>query len=336
MKEILKKTLPVNMVNHISVVKTYFRLRKETILQMKRFARSYAKRTSCKKEHIETHIIFLTHQIEKGLSHRNFRYGFGMKVIKQLAVLLPKLRQIDEEYSDNEVYRMAIAALHHYKTKHEDEHFDLSNVQSCFDEQTWHDISKEDSNYGGVLTIEAKDKTKNASLTFPKLMENRHSIREFADEQVTAEEIIPAIEMAMRTPSVCNRQPTRVRIITDQAILPKVMKLQGGMNGYPIPPAMILVTADNQAFMDSIERNEGFVDGGLFSMSLLLALESIGLAACPLNTRMTIDRENETRHLLGVPDNEFLVMYIAVGHFSEKILAPISYRFKAKDIISII
>jgi len=51
---------------------------------------------------------------------------------------------------------------------------------------------------------------------------------------------------------------------------------------------------------------------------------------------MTIDRENETRHLLGVPDNEFLVMYIAVGHFSEKILAPISYRFKAKDIISII
>ena len=78
------------------------------------------------------------------------------------------------------------------------------------------------------------------------------------------------------------------------------------------------------------------LDGGLFSMSLLLALESIGLAACPLNTMMTIDRENETRHLLGVPDNEFLVMYIAVGHFSEKILAPISYRFKAKDIISII
>lgn len=336
MKEILKKTLPVNIVNHISVVKTYFRLRKETILQMKRFARSYAKRTSCKKEHVETHIIFLTHQIEKGLSHRNFRCGFGMKVIEQLAVLLPKLQQIDEKYPDNEIYRMAIAALHSYQTKHEDEHFDLSNVRSCFDERTWHDISEGGSNCGGVLTIEAKNKIKNASLTFPELMESRHSIREFADDSVTAEEIVPAIEMSMRTPSVCNRQPTRIRIITDQTILPRVMKLQGGMNGYPIPPAMILVTADNQAFMDSIERNEGFVDGGLFSMSLLLALESIGLAACPLNTMMTIDRENETRDLLGIPDNEFLVMYIAVGYFPEKINAPISYRFKAEDIVSII
>lgn len=42
----------------------------------------------------------------------------------------------------------------------------------------------------------------------------------------------------------------------------------------------MLVTADLQAFMGSNERNEGYVDSGLFSMSLLYAMKSCGLAAC--------------------------------------------------------
>ncbi|MFR4831476.1 MAG: nitroreductase family protein [Bifidobacterium sp.] len=46
-------------------------------------------------------------------------------------------------------------------------------------------------------------------------MEQRHSVREFAEAPVTVEEIMNAVRVAMRTPSVCNRQPTRVHIITD-------------------------------------------------------------------------------------------------------------------------
>lgn len=52
------------------------------------------------------------------------------------------------------------------------------------------------------------------------------------------------------------------------------------------------------------EHNEGFVDGGLFGMSLLLALEKQVLAACPLNTMFRLKAEKVTRRLLGIPEYE--------------------------------
>ena len=52
------------------------------------------------------------------------------------------------------------------------------------------------------------------------------------------------------------------------------------------------------------EHNEGFVDGGLSRMSLLLALEEQGLAACPLNKVFCPKVEKATRRLLGIPECE--------------------------------
>ena len=75
------------------------------------------------------------------------------------------------------------------------------------------------------------------------------------------------------------------------------------------------------------ERNEGYVDGGLFSMSLLYALEARGLAACPLNTMFSEQVDRKTRDLLDIPDNEVFVMYIAVGHFKETSKICRSQRF---------
>lgn len=65
--------------------------------------------------------------------------------------------------------------------------------------------------------------------------------------------------------SVCNRQPVRVYAITNKSIIEKALKLQGGFNGYKVPPALFLITADNEAFLSISEHNEGFVDGGPFS-----------------------------------------------------------------------
>ena len=51
-------------------------------------------------------------------------------------------------------------------------------------------------------------------------------------------------------------------------------------------------------------RNEPLTDGGLFSTSLLYALESYGLATCPLNMTFDPSQERRTRKLLDFPDNE--------------------------------
>lgn len=140
----------------------------------------------------------------------------------------------------------------------------------------------------------------------------------------------------MRTPSVCNRQPTRIRVILNHDLISKALKLQGGFNGYATPPALILLTADNRVFMAPQEHNEGYTDGGLFGMSLLLALEEQGIASCPLNTMFRKGPEKATRELLNIPSYENLVMYIAVGHFPDQCVTCVSHRFRADDVVTVI
>lgn len=69
---------------------------------------------------------------------------------------------------------------------------------------------------------------------------------------------------------------------------------------------------------------------------LLLALEEQGIAACPLNTMLRNGPEHATRRLLSIPDNENLVMYIAVGHFPSECTTCVSHRFHADDIVTVV
>lgn len=85
--------------------------------------------------------------------------------------------------------------------------------------------------------------------------------------------------------------------------------------------------------MNNNERNEPFVDGGLFSMSLLYALEAYGLAACPLNAMFSLSQDRQTRALLNIPDYELPVMYIAVGNFPESVPVCRSTRRDPKAIV---
>lgn len=74
MKETLKKIVPESMIAWIRGVQASVKLRRETIRQMKRFERNYAKRGSMRKEHLETRIIFFTHQIGKGTESSGFPF----------------------------------------------------------------------------------------------------------------------------------------------------------------------------------------------------------------------------------------------------------------------
>ena len=79
MKALMKRLLPESALAWLRGCESDMKLRRETLHQMKRFRRNYARRGSTRKSHLETRIVFFTHQIEKGLSHTDFRYGFGKK-----------------------------------------------------------------------------------------------------------------------------------------------------------------------------------------------------------------------------------------------------------------
>ena len=208
--------------------------------------------------------------------------------------------------------------------------------KSLFTNEQWNRIKSANPSRGGSIVIRRSTKANNSLLPYAQLNEHRHSVREFSDEPVDVNLIEQAIDMAMRTPSVCNRQPTRVHLILNPEIITKALAIQGGVGGYAAPPALILITSDLRSFITSYERNEGFTDGGLFGMSLLLSLESLGLASCPLNTMFTAKADKDTRKLLNLPDNEVPVMYIEVGNFLEETRTCASIRYTGNQITTVI
>lgn len=62
-------------------------------------------------------------------------------------------------------------------------------------------------------------------------------------------------------------------------------------------------------------------------MSFMYALEYKKLAACPLHASFTHDKEQLFRKLLNIPDNEKLIVFIAIGQFKDEYTVAKSYRY---------
>ena len=183
-----------------------------------------------------------------------------------------------------------------------------------------------------MKTVRATDKRDNASLDYAALFAGRSSVREYAETPVDMGTVRKAVSMSMKTPSVCNRQAYRVLLISNPKFIEQALALQGGWRGYDAPPGLALISVDVRSFVSVEERNEPYIDGGLFAMAFLTALECESLAACPLNTMMREKQEHEIRKLLGVPDYETLIAFVAIGNFPESIESPVSFRYDASAI----
>jgi nitroreductase len=113
-----------------------------------------------------------------------------------------------------------------------------------------------------------------------------------------------------------------------------MLKLQNGNRGFGHTiPMLAVVCCDMGAFFDSTERNEPPLDGGLFLMSFLLALQSLGLATCCLN--WCVDpRVDQQGHQVGnIPQNEKILTFLAIGYAADDTVVPLSARRPLSDLI---
>ena len=143
----------------------------------------------------------------------------------------------------------------------------------------------------------------------------RHSLREFQDVIVDDDLIYKAVNLAMRTPSVCNRQAWHVYYSNERKIIDKALSYQNGNRpfGKKIPNLMI-ITTDLKAFFAGAEHYQHWIDGGLFSMSIMYAFHSLGVATCPLNWSQTPKRDKQLRNALKIQPNHTVIMMMAIGH----------------------
>lgn len=302
-----------------------------------RFLNSYAQhRFSRSVGNARSLMMYYSHGFEKGLSRtNNFRPGFGEATMKQLASEMNKW-VVDGHSIDDSFFQIAASVMRAYFERHRAINFDVSNFLKFFNPPVQAAIEKASAALGGALAVSAlREVTMNniQERPFTDVVFDRRSVREFIARPVMDEDIRRAVQIALQAPSVCNRQPVRVHQIQDTNIMRAVLDLQGGFRGYKMPPSLLLVTSDLSAFVAAVERNQAFIDGGLFMMLLLLGLEQVGLGSCSLNTAMGKERESAIRKILNLPESEVLIAFIAVGHFDPTVMIPRSKRLPVEEIL---
>ncbi|MBT9455300.1 MAG: nitroreductase family protein [Burkholderiaceae bacterium] len=162
----------------------------------------------------------------------------------------------------------------------------------------------------------------------------RYSVRQFAAEPVQAELIEQAVRMAQKTPSVCNRESGTVFVVTDKARMAELMALQNGNRGFGDQAgALMIITSRQDTFLSAGERYQAWIDGGLFAMSLIYALHSLGLGTCCLNWSVEPQADRALKAASGIPTDHAVIMMLALGHLPDEFRVANSPRRPLTEVL---
>ncbi|WP_122645539.1 nitroreductase family protein [Enterococcus mediterraneensis] len=333
MKKQLKKILPNQIISLFRIWRDEIKLFVLFRHDLSRFRNGFT--TNLKKasmEQLDARLLFYAHALEKGFSHSNFRDNFGIQTLNNLSNSINIYNS--KGFNKKRIkYQIALSALGNYINIHEERNSNVQFLSNIFKDEILNEAKKADLKLSGFFTVERTNVQNNMNKNFKEIAENRRSIRDYDDSPVNIDKVREALQIALKTPSVCNRQPARVYMISNPEKIKDILKIQGGFNGFDSPPLLLLITSSNSSFIDPTERNEGYIDGGLFGMSVLYGLEYNGLAACALNAMLNDKKEKEIRKLLNIPDDEVLIMFVSVGNLPQKVKAPRSYRESLESMV---
>lgn len=166
---------------------------------------------------------------------------------------------------------------------------------------------------------------------------SRHSVRHFSTADVPDTVLENATRAAQSAPCVCNRQASRVYFAKDPAIKARMLACQNGNRGFgDKTPVVALVTVDLQSFLDASERYQAWIDGGLFTMNLLLGIHAQDYGACCLNWSALPKQDKALRKLGIIPPNETVITMVAIGGLRDDYVVARSQRPAAESVMTII
>jgi nitroreductase len=159
---------------------------------------------------------------------------------------------------------------------------------------------------------------KPCEVTFAQLLalaQRRKAVRRFLPRPVDPALIDRAISLARLAPSACNRQGYHFRVLTEPERIERVVSLSWGMSGFsPGIPILIAVSGRLRAFAEPHDRHLIYIDGALATAYLMLALETLSLASCPVNWPDVHEKNAGLGKILGFSRDERAVMLLAVGY----------------------
>jgi len=271
---------------------------------------------------LEARIFADYHMIEKGLALKEPRLGFGKDHIRSLLEHIEEY--IAKDFMDRDrVLAAAFAVLMEYIEYHKSRGYDVSE----YDRRISRYKGYLNQGVGGTRVFSKEEMMAHSKADFAEFSRHRYSIRNYSEEPVPLDSIVRAIELAQKTPSVCNRQTCKVYILDNKEVQRKVLSCHEGNRGFGhLADKILLVTSDLHAFEGEHERNQPFIDGGMFAMSLVYGLHYEGLATCTMNWCASKEQDLKLRETLPIPASENVILLVTVGNLPDQFSVAKSYR----------
>lgn len=281
---------------------------------------------------LESLIMMRLHGIEKGLSLEQPRLGFGQKALADLFALL---EEYAERGANQYIIELGLSVIDEYIQFHKQKGCDVAGIEEKFLSLSRRFAIKDVVGpLGGVKVIRKQDMYKKSAIDFESFCDCRYSVRQFSEESVPKEVLLDAIRVAQKTPSVCNRQSSKVWVIIEKNKVHEVLDIGAGAVGFSEQiQAVLIVTSDLACFISGGERNQCWIDGGMFAMSLIYALHAKGLVSCCMNWSKDYQEDTQMRDCINLCQSENILLLIGVGYPKESFKVARSLRKPIDDVV---
>ena len=287
---------------------------------------------SSEREVLKTQIIKSYHRIEKGLALAVPRPGFGADAV---ALLLDDLALYLSRYGADWTCTAALQVLEHHCDFGRAHGLDVTAAaQRIANLGQRTQLADAGPPLGGVMPVTRRAIQAAAAVPFAEFVRHRFSVRQFASGPVDAALIEAAVADAQFAPSVCNREGVQVYVVQGTDRASALLALQNGNRGFgDTAGALLVITARQAAFHTVGERYQGWIDGGLFAMTLVYALHAQGLGTCCLNWSVEPGADKAFKRAAGLPPNDLVIMLLAVGHLPAQFTVARSARRPLHEVL---
>lgn len=333
MKFNIKKIIPFKLKNNILKFKRIYTLSK--LYKFDRFRHLTNSNYLSKDEdfdNLRSQMTYFYHSIEKGLSNPNFRYNFGKNAFSGLFYAMD--RYIEKEYPiEDSRFQQSISVIESYIIKHRKEGIETKVASEKLNYYNKFKLLNE-GNLGGALDKDALTLPNYGESNFSELALNRFSVRDFGKKIIREVDIEEAVSLAIKSPSACNRQSSKVYYIKEEKLLRTLFELQGGLTSHGENLQGLLLVTSNRKYMNGAhERNQTYIDGGMFLMSLIYGLTYKNIATCTLNTSFYLEKDLKVREILNLSTGEDLIAFVAVGSFPDSFKVAASPRDLVEQVL---
>ena len=190
---------------------------------------------------------------------------------------------------------------------------------------------------GGAVALTRDQIGEATSFDYDRFIQTRCSLRHYTGEPVSPNLMRNAVRQAIKSPRSCNREMRRIHVAYEPELRDHLLSYHSGNRGFGHKLGAVLVITVDLRELDMIgERNQGWVDGGIFAMSLIHALHANRLGTCMLNWSQDCEQDKRLRMAFNIPDHEIVITFIGVGQIPDTFEVAASPPPSVDEVLSVI